>query len=73
MSEHNYFASLKNKEFLVLQKLCYNSPSLTDKKKFEKELEEIHLEIKNWNDKCIFDTSNHMPLVSSLLTNYESD
>ena len=46
MSEPNYFASLKNKEFLVLKKLCDNSLSSTDKEKFEKELEEIRLEIK---------------------------
>ena len=46
MSEHNYFASLKNKEFLVLQKLCDDSLSSTDKEKYEKELEEIRLEIK---------------------------
>jgi hypothetical protein len=39
-------ASLKNKEFMILEKLCSNSISQTDKEKFEKELEETRLEIK---------------------------
>jgi len=46
MGEHSYLKSLKNKEFLILEKLCNNSISQTDKKKFEKELEEIRLEIE---------------------------
>lgn len=46
MSEQNYLASLKNKEFLILQKLCDDSFSEIQKDKFEKELEEIRLEIK---------------------------
>ena len=36
MSDQNYLASLKNKEFLILQKLCDNSISQTEKEKFEK-------------------------------------
>ena len=46
MNEPNYLASLKNKEFLILRILCDDSISSTDKKKFERELEEIRLEIK---------------------------
>ena len=46
MSDQNYLASLKNKEFLILQKLCDNSISQTEKEKFEKELETVRLEIE---------------------------
>ena len=46
MDEHSYLASLKNKEFLILKKLCDNSISQTDKEKLEKQLEETRLEIK---------------------------
>ena len=46
MDERSYLASLKNKEFLILEKLCNNSIPQTDKEKFEKELEEIRLEIE---------------------------
>lgn len=46
MSEHDYLTSLKNKEFLILRKLCDNSISQTEKEKFEKELKEIRLEIE---------------------------
>ena len=46
MSEHNFFASLKNKEFLILQKLCDNSVSQTEKEKLEKELKETRSEIE---------------------------
>ncbi len=46
MNEHNYFESLKNKEFLILQKLCDNSISQIEKEKLEKELTETRLEIK---------------------------
>jgi len=46
VDEHSSLASLKNKEFLILKKLCDNSISQTDKEKFEKELEETRLEIK---------------------------
>jgi hypothetical protein len=46
MSESNYFSSLKNKEFLILQKLCDNSVSQTEKERLEKELKETRLEIK---------------------------
>jgi hypothetical protein len=42
----SYLASLKNKEFRILEKLCNNSISQTDKEKFEKELEETRLEIE---------------------------
>ena len=47
MDEHSsYLASLKNKEFLILQKLCDNSISQTEKERLEKELNETRLEIK---------------------------
>lgn len=46
MSEHDYLSSLKNKEFLILKKLCENSISQTEKKKLEKELEETRSEIE---------------------------
>jgi hypothetical protein len=46
VDEYSYLASLKNKEFLILKKLCNNSISITDKEKFEKELRETRLEIK---------------------------
>ena len=46
MSDHDYRASLKNKEFLILQLLCNNSISLTEKKKLEKKLKETRSEIK---------------------------
>jgi len=45
MSEHDYLSSLKNKEFLILKKLCENSISQTEKEKLEKELEETRSEI----------------------------
>ena len=45
MTESNYLASLKNKEFRLLQRLCDNSISLDEKKTLEKELEETRLEI----------------------------
>ena len=46
MSETNYLASLKNKEFLILQKLCNDSISKIEKEKFEKELKKVRLEIE---------------------------
>jgi len=46
MSEQNYLTSLKNKEFLILQKLCDISISNTEKEKFEKELVKVRSEIK---------------------------
>ena len=46
MDEHSYLASLKNKEFLIMQKLCDNSVSQTEKERLEKELKETRLEIK---------------------------
>ena len=46
MSETSYLASLKNKEFLILQKLCDDSISQDQKEKFEKELEETRQEIE---------------------------
>ena len=46
MSETSYLASLKNKEFLILQKLCDDSISQAQKEKFEKELEETRQEIE---------------------------
>lgn len=47
MSEHNYLSSLKNKEFLILQKLCDNSISKSEKEKLKNELKEIRLEIES--------------------------
>ena len=46
MSEQNYLASLKNKEFLLLRKLCDNLISKKEKEQLEKELEETRSEIK---------------------------
>ena len=46
MNESNYFASLKNKEFLILKKLCDNSISQNEKEKIENELREVRMEIK---------------------------
>jgi len=46
MDEHGYLTSLKNKEFLILEKLCNNSISQADKEEFEKELKETRLEIE---------------------------
>ncbi|HSB84346.1 MAG TPA: hypothetical protein VLD64_07665 [Nitrosarchaeum sp.] len=46
MSEHSYISSLKNKEFLILQKLCDNSISVSEKEELEKELEETRSEIE---------------------------
>lgn len=46
MSEHNYLSSLKNKEFLILRKLCDISISKSEKEKLEKELEETRTEIE---------------------------
>ena len=46
MNEHTYLSSLKNKEFLILQKLCANSILQTEKEKWEQKLEETRSEIK---------------------------
>ena len=46
MKESNYRESLKNKEFLILEKLCDESLSQEDREKTELELEEIREEIK---------------------------
>lgn len=46
MIEQNHFISLKNKEFLILQKLCDDSISQTKKEEFEKELEKIRSKIE---------------------------
>ena len=46
MSEHNYLASLKDKEFQILWKLCANSTLQSEKEKLEKELEATRLEIE---------------------------
>jgi hypothetical protein len=46
MTEYNYLSSLKNKEFLILEKLCYDSLSLNSKEKLQAELEEVRTEIK---------------------------
>ena len=49
MSEKSYLSSLKNKEFLILEKLCSNSISTDTKNELEAELREIRLEIKKIN------------------------
>ena len=46
MSGSNYFSSLKNKECVILKKLCDKSVSQTEKERLEKELKETRLEIK---------------------------
>ncbi len=46
MTEQNYLTSLKNKEFLILQRLCDNSLSENDKIKLEKELNQTRSEIE---------------------------
>ena len=46
MNQYNYFSSLKNREFLILQKLCNDSISLIVKEKLKIELGEIRSEIK---------------------------
>jgi len=46
MDEHIYLASLNNKEFLILKKLCNNSISQIDKEKSEKELKQTRLDIE---------------------------
>jgi len=46
MTEYNYLSSLKNKEFLILQKLCDDSLTLDVKEKLKTELEKIRSEIK---------------------------
>ena len=46
MNEHSYLSSLKNKEFLILQKLCNNSISQVEKEELERELEETRSEIE---------------------------
>jgi hypothetical protein len=46
MTEYNYLSSLKNKEFLILEKLCDDSLSLDSKEKLQTELEEVRTEIK---------------------------
>lgn len=46
MREANYLSLLKDKEFLILQKLCNNSISQIEKDKLEKELEDTRSEIK---------------------------
>jgi len=45
-NDNNYLALLKNKEFLVLQKLCTNSIPQIEKNKLEDELNKIQIEIK---------------------------
>ena len=46
MTEYDYLSSLKNKEFLILQKLCNDSLTLDVQEKLKTELEKIRLEIK---------------------------
>ncbi len=46
VSESRYLSSLKNKEFLILNKLCSDSISPMDKELLEKELKELRSEIE---------------------------
>lgn len=46
MKEQSYRESLKNKEFLILEKLCDESLSQKDREKMENQLEEIREEIR---------------------------
>ena len=46
VSGSSYITSLKDKEFFILRKLCSDLISTNEKRKLEKELEEIRLEIK---------------------------
>jgi len=46
MTDFDYLSSLKNKEYFILRKLCDDSISQNDKEKFENELNEIRIEIK---------------------------
>ena len=46
MTDFDYLSSLKNKEYFILRKLCDDSFSQNDKEKFENELNEIRIEIK---------------------------
>ncbi len=41
MTEYTYLSSLKNKEFLILQKLCDNSLTLDVQEKLKTKLEKI--------------------------------
>ena len=49
MSDNSYLSSLKNKEFLILEKLSSNSTSIDTKNELEEKLSEIRLEIKKIN------------------------
>jgi hypothetical protein len=46
VSENGYLSSLKNREFLILRKLCDNSISQSEKENLEKELASVRLEIE---------------------------
>jgi len=46
VSKSNYLTSLKDREFFILRKLCSDLISSIEKEKFEKELEQVRLEIK---------------------------
>lgn len=46
MAEYNYLSSLKNKEFLILEKLCDVSLSSYEQEKLKIKLEEIRSKIK---------------------------
>ena len=46
MAEYDYLSSLKNKEFLILQKLCDDSLVSDVQEKLKNELDEIRSEIK---------------------------
>ena len=46
MNDNSYLSSLKNKEYLIMRKLCDNTISPLEKKNLEKELASIRLEIE---------------------------
>ena len=46
MAEQNHFASLRDKEFFLMRKLCDDSITSDDKTKFINELEKVRMEIK---------------------------
>jgi len=46
MIKHSYLSSLKDKEFLILRKLCDDSISQIEKEELEKELKNTRTKIK---------------------------
>jgi len=46
LMKHSYLSSLKDREFLILRKLCDDSISQTEKEELEKELKDTRAKIK---------------------------